>query len=84
MEENKKKKTPSYDELKKAYDSLVKQTGSIYTELQRANLSNVFKRLDFLFTVVKYKDAFKEDFVNKCIDEIVETMTLPEEEKTTE
>ena len=46
-------------------------------------LSNVamFKRLDYLFKVVEFSSTFKDsDFVNSCMDEIKEALTVREED----
>ena len=43
----------------------------------------MFRRLDYLFLVLKYSTVIKDaDFINDCIDEIKEAMTIekkPEE-----
>ena len=39
----------------------------------------MFKRLDYLFKVVENGHMFKQDFFEKCIAEIEELMTVPEE-----
>ena len=49
-------------------------------KLQDANMNNIFKRLDYLFKVVENGHMFKQDFLDKCIAEIEELMTVPEEE----
>lgn len=88
MEEKKnEKKKLSYEELENVCHQLSEQSQTLYRKLQEANLNNMFKRLDYLFAVIENKSSFPEDFVKKCIDEIVTTMTLPEEpaeEKTKE
>ena len=88
MEEKKnEKKKLSYEELENVCHQLSEQSQTLYRKLQEANLNNMFKRLDYLFAVIENKSSFPEDFVKKCIDEIVTDMTLPEEpaeEKTKE
>ena len=44
------------------------QIGILYQKLQEANLSNTFKRLDYLFKIVEGK--FNEELKNKAIVEI--------------
>lgn len=79
MEENKNEvKKLSYEELENVCHQLSEQSQTLYRKLQEANLSNMFKRLDYLFAVIENKTAFPEDFVKKCIDEVVASMTLPE------
>lgn len=89
MEKNteEKKKKLSYEELENVCHQLSDQSQTLYRKLQEANLSNMFKRLDYLFAVIENKDAFPDDFVKKCVDEVVSSMTLPEapeNEKTKE
>lgn len=84
MEENKEKKKLSYEDLENLCHQLSDQGQKLYRQLQEANMTNVFKRLDYLFAVVDNRDAFPEDFTKKCIDEIINTMTLPEPEETEE
>lgn len=85
MEEKKtEKKKLSYEELENVAHQLSEQSQTLYRKLQESNMTNMFKRLDYLFAVVENKEAFPEEFTKKCIDEIVNTMTLPEPEETEE
>ena len=79
MEENKEIKKLSYEELEKVAQELHGKCSQLYAELQRMSVDNTFKRLDYLFKVVKYEDVFPEDFTKKCIEEIVTVMTIPED-----
>lgn len=49
---------------------------------QVIELSNhaMFKRLDYLFEVVKLRDAFSAEFVTEAISEIEQTISASEEE----
>lgn len=69
----------SYEQLENVAHQLSEQSKQLYIQLQNANMSNMFKRLDYLFKVVENSHMFKLDFVNKCIDEIEDFMTVPEE-----
>ena len=69
----------SYSELENVAHQLSEQTKQLYMKLQAANMSNMFKRLDYLFKVVENGHMFKQDFLEKCIAEIEEIMTVPEE-----
>ena len=84
MEENKETKKLSYEDLENLCHQLSDQSQTLYRKLQEANMTNMFKRLDYLFAVVENRDAFPEDFVKKTIDEIVSSMTIPEAEKEEE
>lgn len=69
----------SYEQLENIAHQLSEQAKQLYMQLQNANMSNMFKRLDYLFKVVENSHMFKLDFVNKCINEIEDFMTIPEE-----
>ena len=69
----------SYEQLENVAHQLSEQAKQLYMKLQAANLSNMFKRLDYLFMVVENGHMFKQDFLEKCIAEIEEIMTVPEE-----
>ena len=69
----------SYEQLENVAHQLSEQTKQLYMKLQAANMSNMFKRLDYLFKVVENGHMFKQDFLEKCITEIEEIMTVPEE-----
>lgn len=82
MEETKNvEKKLSYDELENAANELLMQNQQMYNELQKANMANVFKRLDYLFKVVEFNTAFNPEFVNTCTAEIEEMMTIKETDK---
>ena len=69
----------SYEQLENVAHQLSEQTKQLYMKLQAANMSNMFKRLDYLFKVVENGHMFKQDFLEKCVAEIEEIMTVPEE-----
>lgn len=69
----------SYEQLENVAHQLSEQAKQLYMKLQAANMSNIFKRLDYLFKVVENGHMFKQDFLEKCIAEIEEIMTVPEE-----
>lgn len=69
----------SYEQLENIAHQLSEQTNQLYMKLQAANMGNMFKRLDYLFKVVENGHMFKQDFLEKCIAEIEELMTVPEE-----
>lgn len=71
MEENVQNKI-SYEELEKLATEL-------YAKLREANISNLFKRLDYLFKVVEFKDSFSKTFIESVVSEIETIMTLKDE-----
>ena len=74
----------SYEELEKAANELLMQNQQLYTELQKANMANVFKRLDYLFKVIEFNTVFDTEFVNNCTAEIKDMMTIREDTPTKE
>ena len=80
MEENKKKEL-SYDELKNVAGQLSQQNQQLNMMLQRANMTNMFKRMDYLFKVLELQHCFDSEFVITCSDEIKELMTPPVEDE---
>lgn len=74
----------SYEQLENIAHQLSEQAKHLYAKLQEANMSNMFKRLDYLFKVVENAHAFKEEFVSKCVAEIEDLMTIPEAVEDTE
>lgn len=69
----------SYEQLENVAHQLSEQARQLYSQLQKSNMTNMFKRLDYLFKVVENGHMFKQDFLEKCIAEIEELMTVPEE-----
>lgn len=79
--ENVRPEKLSYEQLENIAHQLSEQAKQLYAKLQEANLTNMFKRLDFLFKVVENAHAFNEDFVTKCVTEIEGLITVPETEE---
>lgn len=77
MEETKEVKKLSYEELENMCNRL-------YIELQNANMVNMFKRLDYLFKVVEFKNSFSKEFAEMCIREVESLMTVTAEEPKTD
>lgn len=74
----------SYEQLEQVAHQLSEQARQLYSQLQKSNMSNMFKRLDYLFKVVENGHMFKQDFLDKCIKEIEDIMTVPEEPENSE
>lgn len=78
----------SYEDLQSyAIDceSKLKGLSEKYNELVREYInlkqSQVFIRLEFLFKVVNAPSMFSQNFINQCVEEIQELLTIPEEDK---
>lgn len=74
----------SYEQLENIAHQLSEQAKQLYARLQEANMTNMFKRLDYLFKVVENAHAFSEGFVAKCVSEIEDMIAIPEPEEKTE
>ena len=70
-------KQPTYEELKNYCDQLMIQRNQLGQRLQQ--VTNVLNKLPWLFEVIKARDVFNKDFVERCVNEIEEIMTPPEE-----
>lgn len=69
----------SYEQLENVAHQLSEQAKKLYAELQNANMSNLFKRLDYLFKVIENQHMFSQSFVDKCVTEIEDIITVPED-----
>lgn len=73
MEEQKKSK-PTYEQLEAAFNQL-------YAKIQDMNMVNAFKRLDYLFKILEYPDAFSVSFLKKVAKEIENIIDIREEDE---
>ena len=75
----------TYEQLENVCHQLSEQSRTLYQQLQEASMENFFKRLDYLFKVVDNAIAFTsrgyQDFISKCVEEIVSSMKIPEPEE---
>lgn len=69
----------SYEQLENVAHQLSEQAKKLYAELQNANMNNLFKRLDYLFKVIENQHMFSQSFVDKCVTEIEDIITVPED-----
>lgn len=70
-----------YEQLENVAHQLSEQNRQLFAKLQELNMTNMFKRLDYLFKVVENGHMFKQDFLEKCIAEIESLMIVPEQEE---
>lgn len=73
----------SYEQLENIAHQLSEQNRQMYARMQEMDMTNMFKRLDYLFKVVENGTMLDPDFLNKCIDEI-ENVMMPKEEPSEE
>ena len=74
----------SYEQLEGIAHQLSEQNRQLFAKLQELNMTNVFKRLDYLFKVIENGHMFEQDFLEKCIAEVEILMTVPEQEEKPE
>lgn len=70
----------NYEQLYEVANQLAKENTELKQALMQANLSNVFKRMDYLFKVVESSHMFNDKFVDSCIAELENTLTVKQEE----
>ena len=71
----------SYEQLEGVAHQLSEQNRQLFAKLQELNMTNMFKRLDYLFKVIENGHMFKQYFLEKCIEEVESLMTVPEQEE---
>lgn len=76
MSETKMQEKLTYEQLEQAANQLLAQNNELRKVL--IETSNAMRRLDYLFKVLDHVHLFDDQFVEKCIEEIVQLMTLPE------
>src|SRR5574344_2106931 len=74
-----KKEKMSYEELENIAHQLSEQSRVLMQKLQEANMTNAFKRLDYLFKVIDMAHMFEEEFVTECVNEVKGLIQIPEE-----
>lgn len=74
----------SYEQLENVAHQLSEQNRQLFAKLQELNMTNMFKRLDYLFKVAENGHMFEQGFLEKCIAEIESLMTVPEQEEEPE
>lgn len=89
MEEQKKEKTMAmktnesgngkltYEQLNDACNQLWQQNRQLVARTKELEQFAVNKRLDYLFRIVENSKMFSDDFIENCINEIEEAMTIP-------
>jgi len=81
---NEETKKISYEDLQKAAGQLYQQNQQLIAkckqyEEQMQRLNNVEVRLHYLFEVLDKGSYFDSDFIDTCVNEVKEIMTIKEE-----
>lgn len=67
----------TYEQLNDACSQLYQQNQYLQNQLKQANLTNMFKRLDYLFKVLECEKVIKDsEFINNCVEEIKDALTV--------
>ena len=74
----------SYEQLEGIAHQLSEQNRQLFAKLQELNMTNMFKRLDYLFKVIENGHMFEQNFLEKCTAEVESLMTVPEQEEKPE
>lgn len=70
----------SYEQLNKICGELYQQNQELIKQVRQSNMSNMFRRLDYLFMVLQFENVIKDpEFINSCVEEIKSALTIPEE-----
>lgn len=73
----------TYEQLNDACSQLYQQNQYLQNQLKQANLTNMFKRLDYLFKVLEYNTVFNDpEFIGNCVDEIKDALSIDNTEET--
>ena len=87
MKNNEKKTSADaqkMEEKKYTESELNAACGQLYQklmkEIQMRDMTNMFKRMDYLFKVVENRACFSSDFVGDCVEEIENALTPVEPE----
>ncbi len=73
-----------YEQLEGIAMQLQNKLKEAAQRIQELNMSNMFKRMEFLLEIVKNPTAFTKEFASKCAQEIEDIMTIPEPQETEE
>ena len=67
----------SYEQMVNIANQLQSQNRELVVRLN--NLADIYHRLDYLFKVIANADKFNKEFIDKCVKEVEEIMTIPEQ-----
>lgn len=74
------RKKATYEELNNYCVQLLQQNQRLTAQVRQMDVSNMLRRLDYLFKVVENEGCFDGDFVEGCVSEIKGALTPPKGE----
>ena len=66
---------PTYEQLQNYVDQLAAQNMSLRKRIAETDEISFFRMLEYSFKVIENKEVFPEEFLSRCISNIVEAMT---------
>ena len=66
---------PTYEQLQNYVEQLAAQNMGLRKRIAETDEISFFKMLEYSFKVIENKEVFPEEFLNRCISNIVEAMT---------
>lgn len=83
---NNQPKKLTYEQLSEAANQLSQQNKDLverykelYKEYERNNYANLHQRMAYLFEIVKNPTVFNPELIKKCVKEITDIITIPEQ-----
>lgn len=78
----------SYEELESNFYQMAEKLNTVYKERQILinqlnSTNNTVTRLNFLFKVIEFGNKFNQEFVENCVNEIEEILTISQEDNDT-
>ena len=75
----------SYEELESNFYQMAEKLNAVYKERQILinqlnSTNNTVTRLNFLFKVIEFGNKFSQEFVENCVNEIEEILTISQED----
>lgn len=75
----------SYEELESNFYQMAEKLNTVYKERQILinqlnSTNNTVTRLNFLFKVIEFGNKFSQEFVENCVNEIEEILTISQED----
>ena len=82
------KRKLSYEELESNFYQMAEKLNTVYKERQILinqlnSTNNTVTRLNFLFKVIEFANKFNQEFVENCVNEIEEILTISQADNDT-
>lgn len=82
---NTRERKLSYEELESNFYQMAEKLNAVYKERQILinqlnSTNNTVTRLNFLFKVIEFGNKFSQEFVENCVNEIEEILTISQED----